>query len=163
VSSNYQPTQFVAPDCSQSNWAAGVDMMLMLGTGIASGIETSTAASEPAVTTSSQQTSDIEAAIALGGLALLTGYSMVRGFQKSSDCRSATEAAGIPSRGENDWLISWAVLLTVGAAALARAGGDPDSCSPGAVHTAVCRDGWESCSLHRGGTCSHHQGVGVWL
>jgi hypothetical protein len=29
-------------------------------------------------------------------------------------------------------------------------------------HTAVCRDGSESYSRHRRGTCSHHGGVAKW-
>lgn len=34
---------------------------------------------------------------------------------------------------------------------------------PGAVPTALCRDGTYSYSQHHSGTCSHHGGVAKWL
>lgn len=101
------------------------------------------------------------AAVAVGGLAVLTGYSMVVGFNRSSECRDATQAAGIEPDGSRDWVWPWVILFTVGGAALISR--DPDQCSAGAVRTAVCRDGWYSCSLNRSGTCSHHGGVDQWL
>lgn len=152
------------PDCSQSNWAAGMDMVFMLLSGISSIALASEAAGPPPMNAPDERSSDAGGAVATGALAILTGYSMVRGFSRSRECREATEAAGYPSHGGSDWLLTIAVVLTIGAAALSHAGSyDPDACSPGAVVTALCRDGWRSCSLHRQGTCSRHGGVAEWL
>jgi Protein of unknown function (DUF3761) len=40
----------------------------------------------------------------------------------------------------------------------------PETCSSApSKATAQCRDGTYSFSMHRSGTCSHHEGVGKWL
>jgi len=164
--SHYEPTQGQEPECSQSNWAAGMDMIFMLGFGIGT-IAAADVATSPATGSASQDTSSYAAgAVALGAATLLTGYSMVRGFQRSSACRDAVRDAGLEPHGDNDWLRTWAVFLTIGGAALAGASGasaDPDLCRPGQTPTALCRDGVYSCSLHRSGTCSYHHGVAEWL
>jgi len=99
-------------------------------------------------------------AVGLSGLALLTGYSMLEGFDRSSTCRSATAAAGLPTRGESDWALPFVVLA---GSTTAMSAGHTDLCRPNQRRTALCKDGMYSCSLHRAGTCSSHQGVSLWL
>lgn len=153
----------VLPHCTQSNGAAGVDLLLALFSagGAAAAASDASNPNLPA----DEKEGAAPAAVVLGGLAVLTTYSMVRGFQKSSTCRKAVEAAGFESHGAHNWLIAPLVLFT--AAAAANQGPsrrvDTDLCPPGGIPSAICRDGAYSCSLNRAGTCSHHGGVARWL
>lgn len=159
---NYRVVPTQQPDCSQSNWAAGVDMLLMVGTAIG-GMAAATDAQDPAQ--SADRTSNAWGAVGLGALALLTGYSMFHGFFSTSECRDATEEAGFLSHGGGDWALPFLVLGAAarGAAAASTPPQDPDACLVNVRPTALCRDGFYSCSLNRGGTCSYHHGVAAWL
>ena len=133
--------------CTQSNWAAGVDMVL----GAAGAIATSEARNEsvfPALLATS------------GALA-----SMVYGFHHTLKCRDRGKKLNRSVSGGYDWLYApGIVVVIVGIVAMANAGGslDPDLCEPGEKITALCNDGVYSCSKTRSGTCSWHQGVYVW-
>ncbi len=164
--SGYAVEPGVEPPCSQSNWAAGVDMITMVGTAIGAGVAMDEAAN-PTIASDGRSSGEdaIAGAVVLSGLALLTGYSMLQGFDRSSMCRSATAAAGLPTRGGSDWALPFVVLGAAAAAMSAGSGGggttstDTDLCRPYQRRTALCRDGMYSCLLNRAGTCSHHQGV----
>lgn len=171
LSTGYIVEHGVKPDCSQSNWAAGTDVLFALFGGIGSIAAADEAASPtPVYDGGSGMTSGELAATAvgLGAFTVVTLYSAVKGFDRSSTCRSAVAEAGFPTRGDKDWL--WPFIIFAAAAiASSKSGGgasqqgDPDSCGPYDRRTAVCRDGTYSCSLHRAGTCSHHGGVSLWL
>jgi hypothetical protein len=154
----------VMPACSQSNGAAGVD--LLLGLFSAGGAAAAASDAGNPNLTPEEKEGAAPAAVILGSVAVLAAYSMVRGFQKSSSCRAAVDAAGFQSSGGNNWVLPPLILFT--AAAAASSSGSPrpvdaDLCPPGGIQTAICRDGLYSCSRYRAGTCSHHGGVSVWL
>ena len=166
----YQVQQGEVPPCDQSNLPAGVDLLLFLGTGVGAIAAFDRAANPQAMPDADDATSseNYAAGVSLSAAALLTGYSMLAGFDRTSTCRSTVEAAGFESSGGRDWVLPTLILLTAGAAAAARGGGstgviDPDACTAYAIRTALCRDGTYSCSRSRPGTCSHHRGVSQWL
>lgn len=164
------------PDCRQSNLDAGFDLLfaVLSVAGAAAALDDN---NRPDVTADDRQGNEI-AAVGLGGLAVLTTYSMFVGFSRSSACRDVVRASGYEPYGANDWLLPPVILITAGAAAAAvnnrtnapattptstAPAYDEDLCAPGATPTATCNDGVTSCSLNRSGTCSHHRGVAQWL
>lgn len=163
----------VEPECSQSNWAAGVDFVARgrirhrRGGGSRRVCEP-----RPHVHDANERsTGSARRGDRLGGVAVLSAYSMFRGFDRSRECRVATAQAGLVPHGDNDWTIAPLTLIVVGLVVAAQRGGggsepmpvDLDLCRPGQIRTALCRDGVYSCSLNRSGTCSHHQGVATFL
>ncbi len=144
------PAGHVIP-CTTSTWAPGVDILLV-GTGLL------------VVGAASEEPDDGE--YVAGGIAsaVLAVVSAGYGFAKTSECRFVRRRRGEEASGGNDWLFVLAVALTIGGAALARSGGggNQDQCRPGDRRTAMCADGWVSCSRTRSGTCSHHGGVAYW-
>jgi hypothetical protein len=157
--SGYQAEQGVMPSCDQSNLPAGVDLLFFLGTGIGALAAFDAAANPPARVAPGDPTpsENYAAGASLGAAALLTGYSMLVGFDRTSTCRSAVEAAGFESHGSRDWVWPTLILLTVGAAAAARGGGgngaafDPDACTAYAIRTApVAMERTRAPSLDRG-------------
>lgn len=170
LASGYQVQPGEMPPCDQSNLPAGVDLLLFLGTGIGAIAAFDRAANPHSMPDADDATpsENYAAGASLGAAALLTGYSMLAGFDRTSSCRSAVEEAGFEPNGARDWVWPTLILLTVGAAAAARGGGntsviDPDACTAYAIRTALCHDGTYSCSVHRSGTCSHHRGVSRWM
>ena len=141
------------PRCTQSNWAAGVDMVAAVGGGVLA----------------LDSDLDTGASVSFALTAVAAFASMVYGFNKTSECRSEVSTQGFSSSGGGDWVIAPAIASLVGLAVLlsrARSGGgssDRDLCSPGELRTAVCNDGVYSCSKTRRGTCSWHRGVRYWL
>src|SRR6476619_3043339 len=81
----------VMPHCSQSTGPAGIDVLLGLFSGGAA-IAAASDASNPNLPPEDKEGAG-PAAVVLGGLAVLSAYSMVRGFQRSGDCRDAVDAA----------------------------------------------------------------------
>jgi hypothetical protein len=142
------------PTCTQSNWAAGVDMVAAVGGG--------------ALAFHSDMETEASVSLALTSVAAFA--SMIYGFSKTSECRSQVNLQGFSSSGGGDWAYAPAIASLVGLAVLlskARSGGggssDPDLCSPGELRTAMCNDGVYSCSKRRSGTCSWHRGVRYWI
>jgi uncharacterized protein DUF3761 len=163
---DYQPRVGIQPSCSQSNAAAGVDLILLTAS-VAVSISALSDANDPTIGAEDKQGA-LPAGILAGMVAALSGYSMVRGFEWSRTCRDAVEAAGLASHGSRDWILPPLILLTAGAVLLAvhrpaTEEPDPDLCAAWAIRTALCRDNVYSCSLNRAGTCSHHHGVAQWL
>jgi hypothetical protein len=136
-------------ECTQSNWAAGVDMVLAVAGGLALG--------------NANNSEVVPAVLATTGAAA----SMVYGFRHTSRCRDRARKLKRNVSGGTDWLYAPGAVVVVALAVLAVAalanGGDPDLCEPGERRTAICNDGVYSCSTNRSGTCSWHQGVYVWL
>ncbi len=154
------PPRLELHKCTQSNWAAGVDLVLAAGAGTT------------AVVFANQREFDgterTSTAIA-GAAALASGTaiaSMVYGFRQTGKCRIMREHRGLASEGGYHWLIapgSIVVIAGIVVLALSRGGTvDPDRCLAGDYVTALCMDGYRSCSLNRRGTCSWHGGVDVW-
>ena len=142
------------PRCTQSNWAAGVDMVAAVGGGALS----------------FHSDIEYEASVSLVLVAGVAFASMIYGFSKTSECRSEVNLQGFSSSGGGDWIYAPTIASLVGLIVLAskvRSGGggssDPDLCSPGELRTALCNDGVYSCSKTRSGTCSWHRGVRYWI
>ena len=138
------------PTCTQSNWAAGVDMVAAVGSGALA-------------FHSDMETADSVSLLLTAGVAFA---SMIYGFNNTSKCRSEVSLQGFSSSGGGDWAYAPAIASLVGLIVLAskvRSGGggspDPDLCSPGELRTAICNDGVYSCSKRCQGTCSWHGGV----
>jgi len=149
--------------CTASNWAAGVDMVLLATSLLAAG-----ASSEDVDDISTPEREDEvgdSSAIGLVVFSVVPAISMIYGFKKTGHCRATRRARGEIVGGDSDWVWPPLIIVTIGIAATARSRNQPtddDHCTPGARTTALCRDGTASCSLNRSGTCSHHGGVQYW-
>jgi hypothetical protein len=153
--------------CTNSNWAAGVDLVLAT-TAILIAASAAAEADDPA-TVSREDVDGDRASVVFLVVSALPAVSMLYGFQTTHTCRQVKGWRGEWPEGGNDWLIAPAVVVTLGVAmAAVRHGGSQqrpannDLCLPGARPTAICNDGVVSCSLNRAGTCSWHGGVRQW-
>ena len=147
--------------CTESNWAAGVDLVL------------ASAAFVTGTVLLKEKSPQYEAGIPLIIGAAAEAGSMGYGFASTNDCRDIKRYYGVPTGGGYDWLYAPATVLVVGIIAVAVRGAsggggssnnyDQDLCQPYDTPVAYCNDGVYSCSKTRQGTCSWHRGVGCWL
>lgn len=148
--------------CTNSNWAAGVDLVLLTSMLLIAGAAAEEL-DDPETTTREDLDGDSAASVFLVASVLpLSG--MIYGFRTTGTCRQLKRSRGEVVGGGRDWLIPPLVIITIGAALAARPTStpDPDKCSPMSRRTAMCRDGTVSCSTNRSGTCSWHGGVRFW-